>query len=215
MNVLRYTLIADGTSDRCLMKVIDWVIAQKAEVAEEGFVPQFADLSLFRETPTSLSDRIVLAVQQFPCDLLLIHRDAENQGRDQRIDEINRAVRGRNFPPHVAVVPVRMTEAWLLLDAQAIRTAADNPNGQVAISLPRLNDLEELPDPKDLLWSLLVIASELSGRRRDQFSRARFERRQRVAELIRDFSPLRRLSAFKLFEDDLNAALDDWLNIVR
>jgi len=93
-----------------------------------------------------------------------------------------------------------MMEVWLLIDAGAIRRAADNPNGQVHLALPPLNRLEGQPDPKSHLRNLLVEASELNRRRRQQFQRDILWRCARVAELIADFSPLRTLSAFADFE---------------
>jgi hypothetical protein len=42
--------------------------------------------------------------------------------------------------PVVCVVPVRMMEAWLLIDEMAIRRVAGNPNGRIPIELPVLNN---------------------------------------------------------------------------
>jgi len=100
-----------------------------------------------------------------------------------------------------------MTEAWLLIDPWAIRSAADNPNGQVRFQLPPLNRLEELPNPKDHLHSCLRTASGKRGRRLDQFERRLLERVQRVASLIEDFSPLRKLGAFLAFEQATEQAI--------
>jgi hypothetical protein len=101
---------------------------------------------------------------------------------------------------HVPVVPVRMTEAWLLIDEKAIREAADNPNGSVALDLPALDRLERTPNPKSTLEKVLETASEKTGRRLDQFRRDLNHRKHRVVQFIRDFSPLRRLPAFSAFE---------------
>ena len=200
---LRYTLVADGSSDRCLVHVINWVLGQTPSLGALGFVPQVA--------PITLQGDLTAAVSQYPCDLLLVHRDGEGQGRPARVQEIDKRLQGKGLPPHICMVPVRMTEAWLLIEEKAIRIAADNPNGQSPLSLPRINELESLHDPKSLLWDVLSRASEKTGRRRDQFWRQRFHRRQRVAELISDFSPLRRLSAFSAFESDLSGALARWV----
>jgi hypothetical protein len=94
-----------------------------------------------------------------------------------------------------------MTEAWLLFDEQAIRLAAGNPNGHQALKVPKLRDLESNPDPKQTLHELLKQASGLCGRRLRQFP---FDQRvTRVAEFIRDFTPLRQLKAFASLEKEL------------
>ena len=107
----------------------------------------------------------------YPCDLLFVHRDAEGVPHRSRVEEIEIAMQevravheGAGLPPHVVVVPVRMTEAWLLFDEAAIRRAAGNPNGRVSLQLPP-GDPEEIADPKQLLHDLLRTASELGGRR--------------------------------------------------
>jgi len=92
-----------------------------------------------------------------------------------------------------------MLEAWLLFDRAAIRRAAGNPNGAMPLELPELSRVEELPDPKAVLHSLLQEASGLKGRR---LNNLRVPVR-RVAALIDGFAPLRRLSAFQRLEKDV------------
>jgi hypothetical protein len=49
-----------------------------------------------------------------------------------------------------------MTEAWLLIDETALRTAAGAPGGRQIVNLPPSRELESLADPKTLLGSLFV-----------------------------------------------------------
>jgi hypothetical protein len=208
MSALRYTLLADGPSDRCLVRIINWLLGDIPNVAVRGFIPQVADLRYLPAPPRTFADRITQTIRQFPCDILFVHRDAEAEPRVKRIREIYDAVTPVVALPHVPIVPVRMTEAWLLLEETAIRKAADNPNGTVHLDLPHIATIERIPDPKRVLSKLLIVAAEKSGRRKDQFERDISVRRQRVAELIRDFAPLRQLSAFQALETDLQAAIN-------
>lgn len=108
--------------------------------------------------------------------------------------------------PAVCVVPVRMSEAWLLIDETALRHAAGNPNGKVSLDLPSLHRLEQLPDPKQLLHDLLRRASGLHGRRLTSFNRRLHG--HRVADWISDFSPLYRLSAFDRLGENLKQVVE-------
>jgi len=99
-----------------------------------------------------------------------------------------------------------MTEAWLLLSESAIRYAAENRNGTVPLDLPSLSRLESLPDPKEVLYELLRVASEKRGRRLKEFKPQRYV--HRIAQVIDDFSPLRKLSSFLALESDLQT----WMN---
>jgi hypothetical protein len=144
-------------------------------------------------------DAIVEVNLKYRPDIVFVHRDAE---------KLSAAVRLAEIPSRdavVPIVPIRMTEAWLLIDEGAIRQAAGNPNGKTALALPPVKQLEELPDPKAILRALLISASEYSGRRRRKFDHAAAFRR--LADLIEDFSPLLRLSAFGRFCEDLTAVL--------
>jgi len=134
MSDLRFTLTTDGSFDRVLLRHVSWILRRllRNDVALQ---PQWADPGALPKKPKNLAEKIRLAAELYPSDLLLVHRDAEGQNPLRRCDEINEAVRLAEISiPFVPVVPVRMTEAWLLFDALAIRFAAGNPNGRVLLS---------------------------------------------------------------------------------
>jgi len=94
-----------------------------------------------------------------------------------------------------------MQEAWLLFDEVALREAAGNPRGRQPLELPRLRDVEQLPDPKADLHRLLWTAQGEHIRRRRRVTPAALA--HRVAELIEDFAPLRAIEAFAALEHEL------------
>ena len=198
MRVLRGTLVSDGSSDRMLFPVLRWLGREHGVVALELERPNFGSLP---ERPEGLVDRIRAAVGMSPCDLLFLHRDAEARTFQEREDEISRAMSELGSTiPHVRIIPVRMSEAWLLIEEKAIRRVAQKPNGRTQLDIPHVRQLESLPDPKSTLIKMLLDASELRGRRRDQFKRRTHEHIHQVAEFISDFSPLRQVDAFARLE---------------
>lgn len=197
-----YTLIADGRGDAVLFPIIDWLLMQnssdqwRAQFAYEG-LPPLAD---------GLEARAVAARELFPCDALIVHRDAEGKSLSDRRAEILRIEVGQAVVP---VVPVRMTEAWLFASESAIRLAAEHPNGDQPIPIPAVPQLEQRADIKDALLHCLNVASGLTGRQLAKFERRRMQARFRITELTDDFTPLRQLPAFNQFESDLVAALSN------
>lgn len=196
MKIVQYTLLADGTSDFALIPIINWLISChfpslrfQAEV-----VRNLGNVS------TNLSARIEASLKQFPCDVLFIHRDAESETHEARRSQVCSAVSSAtlNFVP---IVPIRMTEAWLLSDEQGIRAAANNRYGTEKLHLPRKIQWESTPDPKNVLFDALCRASGKSGRALKKFVPSRH--RHRVAELTPDFSQLRGLQSFDDFEKTL------------
>ncbi|MFH1748934.1 MAG: hypothetical protein ABIG44_18025 [Planctomycetota bacterium] len=194
------------------MPIIDWTIQTHRPTGLVSLSSQFADFRNLDQPLHGLADRIHCALRLFPCDILFVHRDAETCTRDQRISEIEQALHSTDITRHVKVIPVRMTEAWLLISETAIRKAAGNPNGDVALDLPLLTRLEQLPDPKEVLRDLLVIAAQFTGRRRNKFKKELAWRCQRVADQITDFSPLQNLPAFRSFEQDTRRILHEEFN---
>ena len=94
-----------------------------------------------------------------------------------------------------------MTEAWLLSDELAIRTAAGNPNGREDLNLPELHRIEELADPKAVLHGALTAASGLNARRRQRLSIP--QRVCRIPDFIDDYSGLNALPAFFALQHDI------------
>ena len=104
---------------------------------------------------------------------------------------------------YICVIPIRMTEAWLLFDENAIRKAVGNPNGRERIALPPLGQLEDLPNSKEVLFDILIGASGLRSRQRKRFKPE--HHRHLIAREIRNFRPLLALSAFRRLDEDIRA----------
>jgi hypothetical protein len=200
---VHFTLISDGSSDKALLPILKWVLRQNG--VESEVRGDWVDWGRFRNPPKSLSRKIESAVRLYPCNLLFIHRDAEAAQPAERRDEIRRALEGAggSRPPSVCIVPVRMMEAWFLFSEGAIRAASGNPAGRETVNLPRMRDIEALPDPKQLLHGLLRSASGLSGSRLKRFRAAAAI--HRMAEIIDDFSPLRELQAFRDLHSEVHS----------
>jgi len=197
---LSVALIGDGKTDEMLWPIVRWSLQDRygdeLPLRFTGFVNRAA------RRPRIAVDEVI---RRFAPELIVFHRDAEGQDPQIRREEIPDLV------DVVPVVPVRMTEAWLLIDAAAIANAADNPNFS-GLKMPELDRLEHIPDPKSVLESLLVQASDLAGpRRRKRFSRDLTARVGAVADYIESYAPLRALSAFVRFEADLHGWVDRWL----
>lgn len=207
MRSLSYTLLTDGSSDRALIAPITWSL--RKELLNCAIQPTWADLRRLPDRPRGLVEKVISAVDLYPCDVLFVHRDAEGEPHAARVAEIRNALSesgsGASLPA-VCVVPVRMTEAWFLFDEPALRMAAGNPNGRDPLAMPQISTFERIPDPKELLYDLLQQASGLSARPLKRFRPA--ERPNRLSELIDDFAPLDALPAFQEMQTEIRAAVN-------
>ena len=204
MKEIRYTLLAEGSSDKALLPILTWLLHQRC--SEHAIQSQWADLGRLPRPPKELSERIRASVKHYGCDLLFVHRDADRDSRRKRAGEIRQALSDTTHPPAVCVVPVRMTEAWLLSDEMAIRKAAGNPRGRQPLQLPSMKNIEKLPNPKSDLYDLLRSASGITNRRALKKLRVN-SLVFRVPRFTPSFERLRDLSAFKEFEKELMAII--------
>jgi hypothetical protein len=212
-DTLRFTLLAEGTSDLALLPLLTWLLRQHVSPDLE---PAGQLVDKYRLPPGAMAtdrDRLRSAVDVFPCDVLFLHRDADRETREARVEEINRWLADAHplsVAATVAVIPIRTTEAWLLTDESAIRQAAGNRNGSVALSLPKPSKVEAEADPKATLLTALRVASERRGRRLKSFDA--YAARTRIGECMADPSTLRELAAFRQLEADVLAvcSANDW-----
>lgn len=162
--IRRAALLTDGPSDEPLAEHLESLCQDRGfELRVQPIVPARFSPDVGRRVEARLA---WLREHDPGLDVVFLHRDAEAQGSDRRHKEIRIAVEALSMgPPVVPLVPVRMTEAWLLLDEAAIRRVAGRPSGRRPLNLPRPVDIERVPDPKHLLADCLAEASELSGRR--------------------------------------------------
>jgi hypothetical protein len=204
MNRKKYLLIGDGSSDKCLLPIISFFLNEHFQ--DIIFKGEWADFSFLPKPPKTLAEKIISAIDLYEPDWVFIHRDAEGEPRplEKRSEEIDEAIveaRELGKRPFIKVIPIRMTESWLLIDKNAIRKASNNPNGQIELVLPAINQLENINNPKETLFTLIKKASGLSGRKLESLNV--YKARTLIAEYINDYSLLRNLSSFQYFESQL------------
>lgn len=185
---ITYTVVADGGTDRVLVPIIRWAIHRldpEVDILEPEFVKRSGGIAEFFGSykPTTM--------------LVFAHRDAESASLEERLGEFE-PVRDKVVP----IIPVRMSEAWLLVDGSAIARAADRPD--VDVSVPKLSRIQEIADPKTRLEELLFeAAGSPTGRNGKKFKRSMVSRRVNLASLIKDYSALESLEAFAKFQSSL------------
>lgn len=205
MKISTFALLSDGGSDKALLPALHFLLRQAfpEQGHWQGTAVEIERSGLRRKR---LAERIRWSVSNYPCVLIFIHRDAEGEPAESRLSEIYSAVADARLAEHgVPVVPVRMTEAWLLLDEAAIRRAAGVPKGTRPLSMPPLERLESLPDPKAKLRELLEAAGGKTGRALKRLRSEFGSQRHLVADYTKDWTPLLGLSAARAVTDRLRS----------
>lgn len=204
---LRAVLIVDGPSDLPMAGHLEQLCAvYHREVQITAIDPRHLS-GVGRRVEDRL--RFILNQETDP-DLVFVHRDAEAVPPGDRVAEVMNAAQsvGISEDDVVPVVPVRMTEAWLLLDEAEIRRVAGRPNGSGDLALPRLAAVESVADPKALLRDVLLQAGSPSGRRRrQQFERDFGQHRALLLQRLDIDGPVTQLSSWQRLRRDIRNAM--------
>lgn len=198
---LRLTLTAEGSSDRWLIRVVEWAVQG---IVTSRPLETRSNFCTRDERGASVADRLAFAVEAYPADLYFVHRDADN---DEHATRRNEVLRARGVLPAVPCVPVTMSESWLLLDARAIRRAAGNPNGTMDLGLPPALHVELEAQPKAVLREAMKLASGLRPHRLERFERSAAEWPGLIGDHIESFDGHMALSSFRHFIEDTRDAL--------
>lgn len=197
--------MADGPSDLPLSRHLEALCrARGAEVDVRSIDP-------FRLGPAgrTVHGRLKFLLDNSATfDLVFVHRDAEGVPAEVRRKEIDDGANAAGICcPVVPIVPVRMTEAWLLRDEAAIRHVAAKPAGKNSLNLPSVNEAERLADPKKALAEALLAASEMTGRRRSQMARDFGRHRRLLLERLDPHGEVTQFSAWRQLQNDIAKAL--------
>jgi hypothetical protein len=205
---LNFVLLSDGSSDQALIPILEDALYKYSVF--NSIQGQRADLSRYNRPLRRLEEKIDCAVDLYNPDVIFIHRDAEKKSLQDRVNEIDHALSrckifGLDGRDHVKVIPIRMTEAWLLIDEMAIKKAAGNPTFKERLNLPKRRALENIPNPKSTLTDLIKKASNLHGRRLKKLNLGHCI--QLIPRYIEDFTPLSGLPSYKFLLGQINDKL--------
>jgi len=158
----------------------------------------------------SVSEKIKAALSEAPdANLLFIHRDADGPDPTPRYEEIDQAIKLLSVSiPYVAVVPIQETEAWLLLNEEAILTLVSDSKRRMRLNLPPPKQVERIANPKERLKEVLTKASGLKGRRLRSFNKKFPEHRRQLLEGLDCDGPVSKVPAFKRLVEDISTAIE-------
>ncbi|MFK3980911.1 hypothetical protein ACI2K4_11100 [Micromonospora sp. NPDC050397] len=201
--------VAEGSSDMPIADIVELMFFDRG-VSVHLRKPDFG---LLGKVPKDVRSRLLAGekLSDEAIDFVVVHRDADNAGYDARRREICYAVESLATNPEIVpVIPVRMTEAWLLLDEAAIRLVAGNPRGKADLGLPKPREVESQPDPKSTLASALLRAADVAGRRRDRLAKRFNQNRKQLLERLDRNGPVAQLSSWKQLVADVDSIVEGW-----
>jgi hypothetical protein len=200
---VEFAFICEGTSDHALLGHLERLCIEAGFDEAAGFIPEFERLPKIGKT---VEARLKALVKLAPnIGVVFIHRDADAVNPELRYDEIAEGARNAGVSTWVGVVPVRELESWLLVDEYGIRFAAENPKGRVPLGLPNIGHVEAVARPKEMLFEVMMRASELAGRKREKLEKSFGRKRRFLVERISDSPNVRDLESWRRLRADIVA----------
>ena len=205
--LIRFILLCEGSSDRALVPHLQQLLLVCGASEAVGAAISLAtvrDPGGGRGSVLERKMRAILSTES-ELDLLFVHRDADGAGYEVRSQEIIEASCNAELNvAQVSIIPVRTTEAWVLLDEAAIRRVAGNPGGRQPLELPRPSKVEDLAAPKEVLETALAAASGYRGQRLRKFRRKFGQYRRILLEQLPAGGDLGQVSAWRRLKDDIS-----------
>lgn len=176
MQMLVLALYAEGETDGRFLPPIIQRTAEKILRRGETSSIEVSTENIPRISTFSSRDQCILeaARRASECNILIIHSDADHPSRERAYQErflpgydlVQRA-QGTFCKSLVPIIPVRMTEAWMLAANHDLfrEILGTNAKSQELGLVNRARQVESIQDPKQTLRQVLQRASSHSSRR--------------------------------------------------
>jgi len=217
MNTIIFALYAEGRTDERFLPLIiqrtaiDILIRRGKKIV---YVADPAVLVLENPEPSSRAERILRAAQQASgYHALIVHADADHptayQAMKERIQPgFERVLTERDknevCRQLVPIIPIRMTEAWMLADIEALQEVIGTDLDAERLGISKKRNIESDTDPKQTIKEAVRNAEANSSPRRRRIKLASLY--EPLAGRIR-LERLQSLSAYRQFADDLTKTL--------
>ena len=217
MRYLGLALFAEGITDHHFLAPIlrrlttDLCMQLAHEMVEIGEVLELHSPAQHRDEDRATRILEAARAARGAYTILFIHTDGASDpdsARRERVEPAAQRIANELMQQQeqtVAVVPVRETEAWSLVDGDALRGAFGTVLDDSRLGVPgRPREVERIPDPKQTLrqaFMRVIGTRRLKKKKAEAFLDVIGERVQ--------LEHLREVPAFQRLEQDLRAALLD------
>ncbi|MBI4748459.1 MAG: DUF4276 family protein [Acidobacteria bacterium] len=207
--LIKIGIFAEGPTDnRFLPPVVKrtfeevaWTCRQQIDILEPEVIDDL-------HVPHTFAEKVLAAArqaQQRGVTVLCVHTDAdaENDHRafqskiQPAFERIHQSTEEACKLP-VAIVPVQMTEAWMLADTELFKKELNTTKTDFELGIHK--PPESIADPKDVIAQAIRIATDHVGRRQRRYQVHISDLYQPVGQRI-SLEKLSQLSSFQKFRD--------------
>lgn len=180
MTVLVLAFYAEGPTDEqflplIIQRTVQQILIERGRTTVDILEPILLRHLIDRKKYPSQAERLLQAGHRAAgYHALIIHADADHPTSERAMREriqpglrLIQQTRERVCEYLIPLIPVQMTEAWLLADPEALRTVIGTQVATQKLGLPeRIHQVESDPDPKETLRQVVQNALADQPRRR-------------------------------------------------
>lgn len=212
MNILTIAYTGEGSTDERFFANIILRTFEDVLIEANSFIDIY-DPVFIRKIGDNSTDKIFDAAQKAAdFHVLCVHADADfetdTRAFVERIDPAFQRILAsetsvcKNL---VAIVPVQMTEAWILADTEVLVEEIGTDKTITELDLPsKINQVERITDPKNTLTNAIKIAFADYPKRRNKLEIS--DLYQPISQKIR-IDKLMQLSSYQKFREAVKKAL--------
>ena len=219
MTHLAMALFAEGPTDHQFIRIVTQRTAEYILNQNSRKIVDVLDPHIVERTSGEQAEKILDAAHSvYGFNLLLLHADADARNRDaawaDRIEPgLHRVLQASSDGEQVCdklvpVIPVQMTEAWMLADPLVLAETIGYKDPPTRLGLPRRpRQVESFADPKAKLKEAVGIAQNdrPRRRRRDWNIKDLYQQLAGTVELDR----LAQVPSYQQFQEELTQALHE------
>jgi hypothetical protein len=217
MTVLVSALYAEGRTDERFLPVIirrtvEQILIQRGRTTVDVLEPIVLNHTIGRDFPRRDERILEAARRSHGFHVLIVHADADHPTPDRAFNEriqpgfdLVQQAREGVCDQLIPIIPVQMTEAWMLTDPEALRTVIGIHTHMHNLGLPaRASQVESDPDPKQTLSQIVQNALTNRPHRRRRIKMGTIY--EPLAQEIR-LERLNTVSAYQQFVNEMTRAL--------
>jgi hypothetical protein len=177
-NIITMAFSAEGTTDQRFLESIIKRTFEEVAFQCEGLIEVYDPIYIkFPKRFGFVQGARIIAMEAFKAgiNILCVHVDADDKSDSaviqQKIDPAFKAIaemEGDACKNVVAIIPIYMSEAWMLADKDLLKAEIDTEKSDEELGF--LKDAESIPDPKNVIKSAIRTAQSHLSRRRNKIT---------------------------------------------
>lgn len=217
-NFILAGLFTEGTTDIRFLESVVKTTLENLAIECSGYIETELEIIKIEKTGLSFNQQVLKAAEKAKNDfeilILFIHIDSDNRDDSlvfkskiiPAIELINQQEDDAVCKKIVAIVPIQMTESWMLADKELLKSEIGIEGSDLELGIHR--NPEEIANPKAVIENIIRISKESQVKRKRNKGLLIADLYQIIGQKT-DVSQLEKLASYMKFKNSLTEKLKE------